>query len=624
MSTQIRSSKVKYLIASLLVVFALAAYNPSYLETFNSESLSAILNYIIGYFGSIKVSLPICILVIAIYCIYYRSLSLSHPFAISITGTIAAIISILGLNYLINNGVAFLARGGVAAGVISLLALMGFSIVYTDIFTLLDTYFDSPRVPIQKNRNASFLIFDRFPFIICSCILLFFWLPYLIAVFPGVLHIDALTSLNFFYGTSAWTTHFPPISVLLMGCCMNVGKYFGSDNLGVALYVIPQFIICITTLAFAFSLMKKWRTPYWIRALCLILFSLHPVIPMYAVTEVKDTYYCVAFMWLSFLLLNQNTSFYKRTACYFFFAAYILCLFRNDGRYVCFFIILVILIFRKKWNLHWGKIAAALLCGILLSSVSTHIIVKNFNIQSASIREMLSLPAQQTARYVSKYNKELTTEEVTFLNNFFSGNLDKLQTLYSGDFADPVKNTIVFHPSTIQLRKYIANWVAQLLRHPEVYFSAAFNQTYGYYYPEKLEFYGTGFSTESPGENAINYHGDIAIVHSKDTQFLRDAIVQWAYLWRAIPLSRPFYSSGAYTWIILLAFFAAVRRVGVTKLVPFALPMSIFIMCCLSPVNGAFRYSLSLVLSSFLYLSYVVYLSHNKREEEDSADKELG
>ncbi|WP_156894145.1 DUF6020 family protein [Atopobium sp. oral taxon 810] len=606
------ASKVRSLIYSLLITFAFIAYNPAYLETFDNSSLSSILMYISGYFSSIKASLPVCVMVIVIYYIHQRGLSFGHPLATSITGLIAAIVSLMGLNYLNNNGLEFLAKGGIAAGFFSLSALIGFKLAFTDLFTWLDSCFDAPQEKNIHNRKAFALIFDKYPFVTCSCILLIFWLPYLTAVFPGVLHIDALTSLNYYYGTSVWTTHFPPVSVMLMGFCMDIGKYLGSDNLGIALYVIPQFIICLATLAFGFSLMKKWRTPYWIRALCLMLFSFLPVIPMYAVTEVKDTYYCVAFMWLTYFLLNQSAIFNKRTILLVLFTTYALCLFRNDGKFICLFVVLIVLLSRKKWNLHWGKIVATLLCGFLLATVTTRIVVKRFNIQAASIREVFSLPAQQTARYVSKFNKDLTTEERASLNNFFSGNLDKLGALYNHDFADPVKNAIVFHPSKEQLREYFRNWTAQLLKHPGIYLSATFNQTYGYYFPEKLEFYNAGFSIESPSENAINYHGDIVITHSKDTQSWRATIIQWAHLLRSIPLSRPFYSSATYTWIILIALVATARRVKVSRLVPFSLPVGIFIMCCLSPVNGAFRYSLSLVLSSFFYFSYAVYLARNR------------
>lgn len=81
----------------------------------------------------------------------------------------------------------------------------------------------------------------------------------------------------------------------------------------------------------------------------------------------------------------------------------------------------------------------------------------------------------------------------------------------------------------------------------------------------------------------------------------------------APPFLRLFYSPRTYSWLIALAFVAAARRIKVAKLAPFALPIGVFIMCCLSPVNGAFRYSLSLVLSSLFYVSHAVYLVQNQR-----------
>ena len=68
--------------------------------------------------------------------------------------------------------------------------------LYRDFFEFIWYRIDITAKSKHMPKIAEF-IFCKKPFIVCSIILLICWMPYLIAVFPGVLHYDALVAITY-------------------------------------------------------------------------------------------------------------------------------------------------------------------------------------------------------------------------------------------------------------------------------------------------------------------------------------------------------------------------------------------------------------------------------------------
>lgn len=459
----------------------------------------------------------------------------------------------------------------------------------------------------SKQHISSMLdcIFNKHPFGVCSLIIFLFWLPYIITFFPGILQTDALAALNdHYYRAFTWTTHYPPLTVLLMGYTMDIGKALGSDNLGCFIYIVPQTFFWILSLSYSFVFFKKWQTPYWLRISTLLFFSLFPAFPMYAIMENKDTNYYILFLLLLYCLLLFIEE--KQTK-YFIFIVVItslFCLIRNDGKFVCIFVIAIILLYHSKLCVHWLHVESALVLGILIASVSTSFMCDFYSIKPGSIREALSLPLQQTARYIYDYNSEITPEEESVLAEIFTRT--DLENLYEPDRSDPVKARVRHDITTNELIPYINLWTNQFFKHPGCYFAATFNMTYGYFYIDRPEYYGYGFQVENNNEIHSEPSKYVMIKNLPYFEDARNIFREYFSFWKNSPLLKLAFHPGIYTWILFFSISLLIHAKKYSSLYLMSLPIGVLIICFLSPLNGSLRYSMPIISSVFFFLAYTL------------------
>ena len=90
---------------------------------------------------------------------------------------------------------------------------------------------------------------------------------------------------------------------------------------------------------------------------------------------------------------------------------------------------------------------------------------------------MLSIPFQQTARYVKYYGNDVSTEEEKVIRKVLD--YDTIGKNYDPDLSDPVKNT--YKQKDEYLKDYFNIWFEMLKKHPTAYIQATLNGTYGYW-----------------------------------------------------------------------------------------------------------------------------------------------
>ena len=113
------------------------------------------------------------------------------------------------------------------------------------------------------------------------------------------------------------------------------------------------------------------------------------------------------------------------------------------------------------------------------------------DIEEGRLAEGLSAPIQQTARYQRDHGAEVTEEERAILSELFD-DYDQMGTAhYSPEISDAAKDQMISHPTKEQLKNYFKVWFAQFCKHPDTYFQAFFNQTYGYFYTDRKDRLGT-------------------------------------------------------------------------------------------------------------------------------------
>ena len=510
------------------------------------------------------------------------------------------------------------------AVVFSVLAAIGYGLIYASVFELGWSYLiilRNKEIGIKKDstfaNTISLIFFDKHPMMIPFLLISLFWFPYLISFFPGMLQWDAVSALFGYYGITAWTNQHPVIGTLLMGYIMDIGKFFGDDSLGCAIYVMLQFLLLAITLAYNFVFFKKWKTDYLIRWLILFIFLFHPVFPTFVMTETKDVFYYIAYLWLLFLFVSNFEDNKKDLSFFVVFSSMFICAIRKEGIIVCIICSVVLLLFQETIYENWKSILNAIILGNIFAILLSYSATVYYNVDSASVKEALSIPIQQTARYIGNYSEDITESEWKILNSVFKNESNKIGILYVPDISDPVKAQIDNLSFKAQLADYFKVWASHFFRHPGCYFSAAFNQMYGYFYIGKEAMYKIGdCRTENFKKGDRFYCDQFRIVDNPCTMNFRKVMIKYIYSWSEIPLLGFLYHPAVYTWVLFFGLSFLVHIKKYKYLFLYCMPIVILCICCLSPANAFIRYSYPIMISCFVLLAYnlrVVSLIFNSK-----------
>ncbi len=130
---------------------------------------------------------------------------------------------------------------------------------------------------------------------------------------------------------------------------------------------------------------------------------------------------------------------------------------------------------------HMVRIAICMSLIVFIPFLISFSLDKIYHIEKGSIKEMLSLPFQQTARYVTNHGDEVTDEERQVIDRILD--YDNLALNYDPMLSDRVKNTFKRESTFESLLDYVKVWFRQFRRHPFTYINATINQNYRLLYP---------------------------------------------------------------------------------------------------------------------------------------------
>ena len=122
----------------------------------------------------------------------------------------------------------------------------------------------------------------------------------------------------------------------------------------------------------------------------------------------------------------------------FFLSMIGICFWRNNGIYVVIISFIVLLI--SKTMKSYKKSVAFMLALIMLLYYGMNAwVYPMLNVQKGSTREMLSLPFQQTARYLRDNPQDVTEDEKKIISAVLD--YEKIPELYNPNIADYARNT---------------------------------------------------------------------------------------------------------------------------------------------------------------------------------------
>lgn len=457
--------------------------------------------------------------------------------------------------------------------------------------------------------------FQKHPFLVSFLIMILFWLIYIIAFYPIILSPDPSFQIKQYFNEHTkyidWviqinenvnmTTHHPVIHTYLLGICIQIGRVLINDNFGLFIYSFLQIITLASVLAYTISFSFKHSVSRKWCILLLLIYSLVPMFPLYAMSGVKDTYY-TSFIILYVLFIFDMVTSYKNSkiswkyVIYITLVSFLIILFRNNGIYVIVLTFPLLILFTHPNRRKFILILVLLLGG---NQLYNKVLIPSLGISEGSIREVLSIPFQQTARYVTYHDKELTNNQRKQIDAIIG--YEDLKERYDPEKADPVKNNYNKYTTTEELVSYLKEvWLDGLMKHPTTYIEATINNTYGYFYPNSMKWYiYHKYDNRITENNLVDYHYN-------SLSSIRNILSKNAIIYPYYPVVGLLSNIGFSTWILFLLAVYVIDRKKKEYLMVLSPLLVTLLVCVASPVNTYFRYAMPYVFMIPVLIGLIV------------------
>ena len=529
--------------------------------------------------------------------------------------TMFSLLLIFGYSYDVV-GKATLVTGSILLLIISVFKFIAFFNLFNISLNLL--YQAILKSNFKETKPVSWLAkkFNEHPFWFSFIAIVICYIPYMIAFYPAIMGYDPANQIKEVMGIhtrymdsvvlldpNMTLTNFNPlVHTLILGNCFKLGYNIGNVNLGLFLYSIIQVIVLVSVLSYSIYYMKKEKVPTILLYITLGIYALVPVFPFYAMSTVKDTFFS-AFILLYIIKLYDIIKNKQTTKDYviLFFISVLVILFRNNGIYTVMLSMPFLLISLKDKR---KPIITVIVCLLACYIGYGKVLLPSLKISNTSVREMLSIPFQQTARVVKYRGDELPEEEKEAIDKILI--YDTLAERYEPDLSDAVKNKYNKYATSEELMDYFKVWFNQFFRYPVDYLDATINNVYGYFYPNTSKWYFYHGYNSKLEEAGFDYHYN-------DMKWLRDGLVEYGNVFPYIPVIGMFLNIGFVVWLyfIILGFLIINKS---SKYIPVILPaLSLILVCIAGPANTYFRYAQPFIFSLPVVL-FLLYKILDKRK----------
>lgn len=543
---------------------------------------------------------------------------MNKKISVIILSLLYTLFCVVGISFMASNSFKYLTKNFFLVIIITLVLFIIFYFLLTKLFNYLDKY----KTNELKVSNKLLILFDKHPILFSFIIMILAWLIYLIAFYPAILSPDPSFQLLQYFGIdnkySSYvvlldknviiTNHHPVIHTLLLGTCANIGLILFNDiNIGLFIYSIIQTIILALTLSYTIFFMKKINTSLKYQIICLLIYALVPVFPLYAMSPVKDVIFgCLVILYIIqfYKYLTNIESLNIKSIIRTLILIILVILFRNNGIHLVILTFPLLILFCKK---HYKVYSIMTLIIITIFITYSKIVLPFFKITPSSIRETLSIPFQQTARYVSSYDDEVTKKEKEKIDKILT--YDTLKERYNPEKADPVKNEYNRYATNEDLKEYFKVWFNMFTKHPMCYVEATINNTYGYFYPVKTNWYVYYKYNKTLKDNNIDYHYN-------SLSSLRNSLSTYGRSFPYIPILGLIVNIGFNNWLLIFMFIYLIYKKKYHEMFYLIPSFVLTLVCIASPVNAYFRYALPNVFAIPTLLAIFIHIIKKKELEK--------
>ena len=398
---------------------------------------------------------------------------------------ITALLYAIGAHYFYNESTISL----LPAVVLLMIRVAIAGVISLFVFELLNKLFEG-RFLIQKSRKT-----HKYSSLKFFCVFICCWMPLLVIKYPGAMCWDTWQMLNQ-YRTESITTHHSVFYTAVMGRLIKATEVNGNSNIGLFVFVLIHLIVLAAAFAYSSEVMLKLGANPGVVRVISMLFIINPYVIAYIGVAMKDVLYTALIVFLTAAIIDAEKDpegFYNsRCKISMMITTTVLCcLVRKNGIYVATFLLIIAIIktIRKEQK---KRYIAVFLLSIILAFALSAGLNAYYKAEPSSVSEALSVPFQQTARYVKEYKEEVTIQERDSINRVLD--YENLPGLYNPKKSDYVKGT--YKEDAKYLPAYFRTWIAQFVKHPKCYFSAY------------CEMYFYLFVPEANADNIVLYRDD--------------------------------------------------------------------------------------------------------------------
>jgi len=374
----------------------------------------------------------------------------------------------------------------------SFLAAAGFGVIYRYLFALFEAGLE--KISLSEKRSAfGDRFFGEHVYRNVLILLLVLWAPVMILNCPGNHNADFIGQLMQAFGDSPWSKHHPIILTAVIGGYFKIfGAVFGSYDPALFTWILLQAFFFASSLALTIKWLKNRNADQPLLAAVLGVYILSPIYSNIATTAIKDVPFAAACIWYCVLTLTfyeDEEAFLKekKNLLKFCLAAFLVCMCRNNGSIIVFVNGLVMCVYGMYRSTDKKAVVRKALLFILLplciyTGLSSGIAAYT-KAESDGLKEMLSVPMQQTTLTLIRYEDEMTPEELASIDALF-GDHAKMMESYDPYISDPVKQYYDIHASRDVVAGYLKTWFEQFFKHPGTYIESFFISIHGWFDPE--------------------------------------------------------------------------------------------------------------------------------------------
>lgn len=451
-------------------------------------------------------------------------------------------------------------------------------------------------------------LISRYPFRTSFLTLFIAYIPYIIVSYPALLMPDqvhqildtypSLEYLSFKYLEGRLlsdqiylNTHHSIVHTLLLRAFIEIGTVvFHSFNAGLFLSAMAQFLFVISAVSYGIRiLVLRTPVPDKYAPFIILYYIISPSIQNFMFLLTKDVIYVAFVLYFTVSLYLVITGSERRHRIMLVISGLGIVLFRNDGRYVLIIALSVLALLCRLQRKFLLKYLAGI---VVFSLLFFRVLLPMCHVTPGSIREALSIPFQQTARYIIEHGEDVTAEERAAIDAVLD--YDHMIKFYNPNLSDNVKATYNESSTPDDLLRYFKIWFQMLRKHPDTYIQAYINNYYYYLYPGPILFYDSCYQPSERCMDLLNrvmepLGADFHYPTSLYTARMQYELFRESYMYLP-PVILLMYSP-TYTWTLILLLLYGIYKKTPQAIGLLVVPALVVCMCMVSPCNGFyFRY----------------------------------